>query len=202
MAHRNVSWVILAGGRATRMGGQDKGLIPFHEKRLIDHVYRQLALQTDSIYINANRNIEVYSALAPVIQDEYRNYQGPLAGIQASLKHLTKDWVGFIPCDGPFLCSNFIERFESLINETDLIYVAHDGQSIQPIYALLHRSILPMVELFLDQGNHKVGLFYQQNVIHPVDFSDCIEQFTNLNTLQQLAEAEIELRKRIISDNR
>jgi molybdopterin-guanine dinucleotide biosynthesis protein A len=194
MRQRNVSWVILAGGRATRMGGQDKGLLPFGCVTLIDHVYQQLARQTDTIYINANRNVDRYSTLAPVIQDCYADFQGPLAGMHASLVQLTDEWLGFIPCDGPMLCGDLIHRFESAINDTDHIYVAHDGKHLQPVYALLHRSILPYIQSFLDKGEKKVGFFYQQHRIRLIDFSDCPELFTNVNTPQQLSAAEIALR--------
>ncbi|WP_323092258.1 NTP transferase domain-containing protein, partial [Aeromonas jandaei] len=80
-----VSAVILAGGRATRMGGEDKGWVELAGRPLIAHVLERLRPQVDEILINANRSHDRYQALAPVISDDNRDYLGPLAGMQAGL---------------------------------------------------------------------------------------------------------------------
>ena len=81
----DTSWVILAGGQSSRMNGNDKGLIELNGKTLLKHSYDILAKQTDNIVINANRNQDLYRKIAPVIQDEIKGFQGPLAiGIYTS----------------------------------------------------------------------------------------------------------------------
>ena len=76
-----VSAVILAGGRATRMGGEDKGWVALAGRPLIDHVLARLRPQVDEVLINANRSQARYQALAPVISDDNNDYLGPLAGM-------------------------------------------------------------------------------------------------------------------------
>ncbi|MGY2437305.1 NTP transferase domain-containing protein, partial [Escherichia coli] len=88
-----VSSVILAGGRASRMGGDDKGWVPLAGKPLIAHVLERLRPQVDEVLINANRSEERYRALAPVIGDAQADFQGPLAGMQAGLAAARHDWV-------------------------------------------------------------------------------------------------------------
>lgn len=73
-----ISWVILAGGKATRMGGQDKGLITLNGRPLIEHVHSILSAQTHDLLINANRNIDAYHEYAPVVGDEFQDFPVPL----------------------------------------------------------------------------------------------------------------------------
>ena len=57
-----VSGIVLAGGLGRRMGGVDKGLQPLRGKAMVEHVLARLAPQVDEIVINANQNLERYSA--------------------------------------------------------------------------------------------------------------------------------------------
>lgn len=68
------SWVILAGGQASRMGGNDKGLVELTGKAMIEHVIDTLSPQTSSITINANRNQERYSQYGSVFGDNIQDY--------------------------------------------------------------------------------------------------------------------------------
>ena len=84
----NISAIIIAGGRATRMIGVDKGLVMLQQKPLIAHVIARLKPQVDKIFINANREILQYEALGyPVLQDEITEFIGPLSGFSLGLQH-------------------------------------------------------------------------------------------------------------------
>ena len=83
----DVAAVILAGGKAKRMQGTDKGLITLKGKPMITYVINALNTQLDEIFINANRNKQQYQELGyPVISDLTDDYLGPLAGILSGLK--------------------------------------------------------------------------------------------------------------------
>ncbi len=182
------SWVILAGGRATRMGGHDKGLVQLNGQPLIEHVYQRLAPQASRIYINANRNIERYQQYAPVFTDTLADYPGPLGGIQAGLEFATTDWVGFVPCDCPQIDRDLVQRFCSAAHSQLDILIAHDGQHQQPVFTLCHQRLLPTLSAFLARGDRKIALLYQECRSAFVDFSDSPECFVNLNTPQELAQ--------------
>lgn len=84
----HITGLILAGGRAQRMGGIDKGLIPFHGKPLIESAISRLKPQVSTILINANRSITKYAHYGyPVLMDETPDFSGPLAGFSVGLKH-------------------------------------------------------------------------------------------------------------------
>ncbi|MFA0088012.1 molybdenum cofactor guanylyltransferase MobA [Vibrio sp. 10N.261.51.F12] len=182
------SWVVLAGGQASRMGGNDKGLIELDGRPLIEHVLEKLSVQTNNITINANRNHERYQQYAPVISDTFPDYPGPLGGMHAGLTAATTDWVGFVPCDSPFIDTSLIQRFcDAVTNETDIL-VAHDGDFHQPVFTMFHQRVLPKLEAFLERGDRKIILLYKDCHTEYVDFSDSPECFINLNTPEELAK--------------
>lgn len=188
-----VSAVILAGGRATRMGGDDKGWVPLAGKSLIEHVLDRLRPQVDEVLINANRSQARYQTLAPVIGDGNDDFQGPLAGMQAGLAAARHDWVLFVPCDGPALPLDLMTRFRAAITpDTDLV-VAHDGEHLQPVVALLRRALLPSLRQALAEGERKTGAWFARHRMAVVPFADLPDAFVNLNSPDELAAYEARL---------
>ncbi|MDA0145444.1 molybdenum cofactor guanylyltransferase MobA [Vibrio toranzoniae] len=182
------SWVILAGGQASRMGGKDKGLVELNGSPLIQYVINKLSQQDVSITINANRNLDSYQTFAPVVSDSFPDYPGPLGGIHAGLKNAATDWVGFVPCDSPQISDDLVERFCAAVKEDSDILVAHDGEYKQPVFTLFHKRVLPKLEAFLERGDRKIILLYKECVTEYVDFSDAPNCFVNLNTPEELTQ--------------
>lgn len=99
----NVGAVILAGGRATRMGGEDKGLVCLKGKPLVCRAAEKLMPVCAHVVVSANRNLAAYRALGlTVVTDSLENFPGPLAGWLSAMDALTTDYVVSIPCDVPF----------------------------------------------------------------------------------------------------
>lgn len=191
MTEDTISALVLAGGRATRMGGQDKGLIKLGRETITARITRQLAPQVDEIIISANRNLELYAALGyAVVSDNYGDYQGPLAGMAAGFSHIRNQWMLTAPCDGPFIANDYARQMLSQAkHDSSRIVVATDGNRLQPVYALIHRKLAPSLNEYLLSGGRKIDLWYAQHGYSEVAFSDH-EMFTNINTPQQLQEVE------------
>lgn len=190
-----VSAIILAGGRATRMGGIDKGLVPLGKKPLIAHVIARLAPQVDEIIINANREINAYKMFGyPVLHDEIANYPGPLAGIQLGLRHAKSDYVLTAPCDSPLLPLDLVQRLKAALvgHHADIAVASSDGNT-HPVFCLCKKSVLPSLNDFLQQGDRKVSAWQKSLKYIEVDFNDCDDVFINLNTPQDLAQLETKL---------
>ncbi|MBZ6065239.1 molybdenum cofactor guanylyltransferase MobA [Aeromonas schubertii] len=179
--------VILAGGRATRMGGSDKGWIPLRGKPLICHVQERLAPQVDGLLINANRNLARYQALAPVVSDTLGDYPGPLAGMLAGLEAATSEWVLFVPCDTPFLPRDLVSRLQAARTPECEVVVAHDGEWLQPVVALVKRSLRGSLAATLAAGERRIDRWYARHTMVLADFSDCPHAFDNLNSPDELA---------------
>ncbi|GAL03677.1 molybdopterin-guanine dinucleotide biosynthesis protein MobA [Photobacterium aphoticum] len=184
----NTHWVILAGGQASRMGGNDKGLVQLAGRAMVEHVMDTLKPQTSAITINANRNQDTYRQYGNVFGDHIENYPGPLGGMHAALHHLKDEWVGFVPCDCPRLPVDLVSRMAAACSEETDIAVAHDGEHIQPVVTLVNRRILPKLEQFLANGDRKIILLYKQCNMITVDFSDQPNAFVNLNTPEELQQ--------------
>ena len=184
--NENVTGVILAGGKARRMGGVDKGLIKINGQAMIQYVLNTLKPQVSEILINANRNVSEYEKFSyPVISDQLEDYQGPLAGIATAMDVARTKYICTCPCDGPLITEDLVTRLLSALNssnEDSHIVVAHDGKRLQPVYALidcnLHKSILD----YLSSGQRKIDQWYAQHNFKTVDFSDKQNCFININT--------------------
>ncbi|NOZ36653.1 MAG: molybdenum cofactor guanylyltransferase, partial [Gammaproteobacteria bacterium] len=137
--------IILAGGQARRMQGQDKGLIALQQKPLIQHVIERFQTQVTAIQINANRNLEHYQDFGfPVFHDANPDFQGPLSGMLQGLHQLeteAAEWIVCVPCDAPQLPPDLVIRLFQALRKKDLLAVADDGKWMQPTFCMLHRSL-------------------------------------------------------------
>lgn len=183
----NVTAVILAGGKGRRMDGKDKGLVELANRPLIEYVIDAIKPQVETIILNANRNQEQYSQYGyPVISDALLDYQGPLAGFISALKSSTTSHIVTLPCDGPFLPKDLVERLILALTDSEAeIAVAHDGDRMQPVYSLIPTTLINSLSSFLDTGERKIDLWYKQHRVALADFSDCPETFRNINTAEQ-----------------
>jgi molybdenum cofactor guanylyltransferase len=181
-AQHDMTGLILAGGQGRRMGGRDKGLEPFAGRPLVAHVRERLAGRVAEVLINANRHLDAYGDLADrVITDLEGDFQGPLMGIYSGLRAAATPWVLVVPCDTPALPADLVSRLVDGIGECD-IAVAHDGERLHPVVALLRASLADDLEEALAGGERKIDRWYARHAWCAVDFSDCPEAFTNLNT--------------------
>lgn len=190
--HNNVTGLILAGGQARRMGGTDKGLITLAGRSMISYIIDALKPQVNSIVINANRNTSEYQEYGyPVISDEITDYQGPLAGMASGLKHCSTEYIVTVPCDGPLLVNDYVSTLlHAARDKHSKISVAHDGQRLQPVYALIHTHLLDDLNDFLHSGERKIDRWYEKHQFAEADFSSCPEMFTNINTPEDLEMAK------------
>lgn len=182
-----ITAVILAGGQGRRMGGKDKGLVNFANKPLIQSVIEKIHPQVDQVIINANRNTAAYETFGyPVIADTINNFQGPLAGFMAAMEYSNSNYIVSVPCDGPMLCEQLVTRLASqlLENHAD-IAVAHDGERLQPVYALIATHLKQSLEQYLLSGQRKIDRWYANHNMIKVDFSDSPETFLNINTHEE-----------------
>ena len=190
-----ISATILSGGRATRMNGVDKGLVLLQSKPLIQHVIDRLTPQADEILINANRELVQYQALGyTVLQDEVEDFLGPLAGFSLGLQHAEHDYVLTVPCDSPLLPVDLAQRLmAALVEDNAEIAVASSDGSTHPVFCLCKKTVLPSLTAYLRQGERRVSAWQKSRQYTEVDFSDCNEAFTNLNTVEDLAALELKL---------
>lgn len=182
----DITAVILAGGKARRMGGADKGLTLFRGTPMIEHVITALEPQVDGLIISANRNLERYREYGfPVVADIVGDYAGPLAGIASGMQATTSNYILSAPCDAPFIPATLAETLSRTLTDHQAdISVAHDGVRMQQLFALLNRALLPALLAYLETGGRRVESWYRQQRPALADFSSCPDTFANMNTAE------------------
>lgn len=189
---RQITAVILAGGRGSRMGGRDKGLIKLGDKLMIEHVIAALAPQAGALMINANRNLANYQALGyPVISDELDGFQGPLAGILAALNAGQSPYLLCVPCDAPGLPADLGCRLgAALLDQRGELAVVHDGKNLQPAFALIPMELRQELQAYLLRGERKLRSWCKAHRLALADYSDQPECFANINDAAELRRFE------------
>jgi molybdopterin-guanine dinucleotide biosynthesis protein A len=192
----DISAVILAGGRGTRMGGADKGLQNFRGMPMAMFTLMRLMPQVSEVMINANRNLSAYESFGvPVWPDSMSDYAGPLAGILTALERCETDYLVTVPCDTPLFPQDLVARLaEALEREDAEIAMAsapeEDGQMrAQPVFSLLKRELMESLVRFTQGGGRKIDAWTGQHRTVLVPFADA-GAFRNANTLAELHKLE------------
>ena len=179
--------MILAGGMARRMGGQDKGLIPYQGRPLIAHALERLEPQVKAILINANRSHDQYAQFGhPVIADAEDGFLGPLAGILAGLRAAQTELLLCVPCDSPEIGSDLAAKLTSPFAQAGTrIAVASCAGRLQPVFAVLHTDLSDALDDFLRRGGRKIDEFYSAQGFEKIPFENP-KEFRNINTHEEL----------------
>jgi len=190
-----ITGLILAGGRGTRMGSVDKGLQLFRNAPMALHVMMRLSPQVGYLMINANQNIAPYEGFgAPVWQDEIQGFAGPLAGLHTGLTHCETEYLVTAPCDSPFLPHDLVARLaQGLQTQQADLAVAMTGEGAtrqpHPVFCLARVTLLPHLTEYLQSGERKFDKWYATLKVAEVHFDD-EDAFRNINTLGELHQFE------------
>ena len=192
MRSEPVTGVVLAGGRGRRMNGEDKGLIPFGPEPLIAHVLASLQPQVDAVMVVANRNGDLYRAYCRrVLKDAVGAFDGPLAGIVTALRGVDTPWLVVVPCDVPAYPADMVERLLAAARASSAPgAVVAVGEQIQPLFALLSRTLLGDLEHAWAEGVRSPRRWYHRVGLTPLYYPEGCDDFLNLNTPRQWRAAE------------
>jgi molybdenum cofactor guanylyltransferase len=151
--------LVLAGGRGTRVGGKDKGLVRQWGRPMVAAAVRALTGPCDLVLISANRNLARYARYADgVVPDTTPGFLGPLAGIQAGLRAVTATVLVVVPCDvqglGPHVPVRLVRALR-LHGGADAA-VIRDERRMQPLLAAFRGRLGTSLDQYLDQGGRSV----------------------------------------------
>ena len=188
-----VTGVLLAGGRAERMGGRDKGLLPLADEPLITHGVRRLRPQVAELLISANRHHDVYRGYGcrVIADDPSLRFRGPLAGVLAALRAAETPYLLTAPCDSPWLPADYAQRMlAALERERVTVSVAYGEGCWQPVFALLPVTLRDDLAAWLAVGEGGAGRWLRRHRPARVEFADRPMLFRNVNTPEELALLE------------
>lgn len=196
----DITGVILAGGRGSRMGGADKGLQNFRGIPLALHTMLRLAPQVGGVMVNANRNLSAYESFGvPVWPDALPDHAGPLAGFLTGLEQCETAYLVTVPCDTPLFPHDLVARLADAMEreDADIAMAAareEDGQlRAQPVFSLVRRELMESLVAFTHGGGRKIDAWTAQHrtVLVPFDQpADAPNGFFNANTLVELHSLE------------
>ncbi|MBU1530552.1 MAG: molybdenum cofactor guanylyltransferase MobA [Gammaproteobacteria bacterium] len=201
----DITGLVLAGGRGSRMGGVDKGLQNFNGTPLAMHAVLRLGMQVGQVMTNANRNLSAYESLGvPVWPDGLADYAGPLAGFLSGLEHCETPYMLTVPCDTPLFPLDLAERLSEALAAADAeiaMVSAPEAASApgdpplraQPVFCLLRTTLLESLVRFTHEGGRKIDRWTAQHktVLVPFDRpGDAPDAFFNANTLAELHALE------------
>lgn len=175
--------IILAGGRSSRMG-EDKGLMVYYGKPMIQHVIDAILPLTNRIIISANS--EAYKQFNyPVFSDKI-NDKGPLGGIITALVHSQSEINWMLSCDSPLISTEMLRKLVDQLGDYDAV-VPQIGEQIHPLIAVYRKSILNRLEEHVALNRLKMI-----DVLNPLNVNyysiDSVDQlnFKNLNSKEDL----------------
>lgn len=201
---QDITGMVLAGGRGSRMGGVDKGLQNFRGMPLALHTLMRLQMQTGASMVNANRNLAAYESFgAPVWPDVLADYAGPLAGFLTGLERCETPWLLTVPCDTPLFPLDLAARLAAAAHEqdADIAMAAAPEQDAsgqvtvrpQPVFCLMQVNLLESLVAFTQAGGRKIDAWTAQHRCAIVPFDqpgDDPQAFCNANTLAELQALE------------
>ena len=186
-----ITGLILAGGRGSRMGNADKGLQNYNGLPMALHALLRLGPQVGEIMVNANRNLSAYEAMgAPVWPDTLPDYAGPLAGFLTGLERCETPYLVTVPCDSPLFPEDLVHRLaDALEQEHAEIAMAatREGEQlqVQPVFCLMQSELLESLVRFTQGGQRKIDRWTALHRCVAVEFGDA-QSFANANTLDEL----------------
>ena len=192
IAREDITGLVLAGGRATRMGGVDKGLQTHRGMPMALYTLLRLQPQVGSVMINANRNLAAYEAMGvPVWPDAEADFPGPLAGMLAGLEHCETAWLLTVPCDTPDFPDDLAARLAQAAADQDAEIAmaatreADGSVQVQPVFCLIHAQLMESLVAFMKGGQRKIDRWTAQHRCATVVFDDA-DAFFNANTPDEL----------------
>jgi molybdopterin-guanine dinucleotide biosynthesis protein A len=189
----NVSGVIQAGGRSTRMGGEPKALLELGGKRIIERVVNAVASVLDDLLVVTNTP-ERYAFLGlPMVPDAYPD-GGALGGIYTGLRAAGGDAAFTVACDMPFVHPAIVRMVVERAGDGDVV-IPRTGAQLETLHAVYGKACLGPMETCLRAGRLKiVGFFPDVRVVEldaaPMGRHRAPEvAFMNVNTPDELARA-------------
>ena len=204
ISSQDITGIILAGGRANRMGGVDKGLQNFNGMALALHTLMRLGPQVSEVMINANRNLSAYESFgASVWPDPNSDFAGPLSGFLVGLERCETPYLLTVPCDTPRFPLDLANRLADALEATEAEIAMAAGYETdvqgnrtirtQPVFCLLRCELLESLVKFTHDGGRKIDAWTAQHTTTVVNFdkpSDDLYAFANVNTVQELVNLE------------
>jgi molybdopterin-guanine dinucleotide biosynthesis protein A len=191
-----LSLALLSGGRSSRMG-QDKALMPFLGRPLIQRIMERLASVGEQVILSTNRPAEYVFLHLPSYPDIQPNC-GSLGGLYTALSAARHSIIAAVACDMPFANPDLFKYEKLLLRQTGAdVVIPTSPNGLEPLHAVYRRdTCLLAVKSALEAGNLKMIAWLQDvsvRIVLPEEvahFDPDGLAFWNLNTPEDFRQAE------------
>jgi len=184
------SALVLCGGQGRRMGGEDKGLLLWRGKPMIQWITQTLRPLTDELITSCNRNLDSYRAYGDaIVTDSDTDYPGPLAGIRAGLAISRHDYLLVLPCDAPLVDTNLLlALIECAKTEVNRPVMVRQNGVWQPLFCVIPKQLSAAIERAWNEGQRSPRELLLSLNARALDCDANDIRLSNVNTLEQLNE--------------
>ncbi len=180
----NITGIILAGGKSSRMG-TEKGLIIYKNKPFVEHIIEAMSPLVDNIIIISNN--KAYESFGFKCYEDLIKNTGPLAGIYTGLRYSKTDYNLIVSCDIPLVKTIVLQKLIDQKNDaSEVIQLQSQGKNM-PLIALYKKSCEVIFMEELHQNQKKVQKALKKCNVKTVVIDESLEQVTaNINTPEDL----------------
>ena len=186
---KNVSGVILAGGKSIRYG-KNKAMEKINGTPMIETVIRVMQPLFEELVLITNTPDEYSSFGLPMHEDLIKGL-GPLGGIHTALTAIGNDTGFFVACDMPYLNHELIRYMTEIRYDFDAV-IPKISWKTEPLHALYTKECLPAIKKSIESRTYKIVEFLSEVSVRYVDedeirvFDPELRCFFNVNRLQEL----------------
>lgn len=185
------SVLILAGGRGQRMGGQDKGLLPWQGRPLVSYAAALARPLSDDLIISCNRNPDEYAPYADrLVHDDSPDFPGPLAGIRAGLAVARHSHLLVLPCDAPRLDRELLlQLLQACAASPNQVQMLRSGEQWEPLFCVIPLALRPQIDEAWQRGDRSPRHVFSHLGLQAVPCPADDPRLANLNTPELLYNA-------------
>uniref|UniRef100_A0A832G1A7 Probable molybdenum cofactor guanylyltransferase n=1 Tax=Ignavibacterium album TaxID=591197 RepID=A0A832G1A7_9BACT len=183
--YSDITGVILAGGKSSRMG-VNKSFLKLGNQTIIERIVELMKSIFTEVIIITNTPDEYKFLKLPLYEDIYK-WKGPLAGIHSALTHSRTEKIFVLSCDVPFMSKEMIEYIVEYKSDKSIVFCEAAGYH-QPLVGVYSKKILSAIEKFISNNEISNKSFHQflkivdVEIIHPEKLSFYKDEiFFNVN---------------------
>jgi molybdenum cofactor guanylyltransferase len=188
---KNITGIILAGGKSSRMG-LDKGFLSINGSTFITHIIEAIKpLVNDIIIVSNNKDYDEfgYGRVEDIIEDS-----GPLAGIYSGLYRSKTENNLVLSCDVPLIKTFVLEQLINFNNENFDVVQLQSQDKTMPLIALYKKHCLHKCLELLNNHEKRLRIAVAQLNTKTISIDSKWNQYVkNINTTSQFNELKHEL---------
>lgn len=149
----NITGIILAGGKSSRMG-TDKGFLLLNDKPFVQYSIDALKPLVSNIIIVSDDS--KYDEFGLKRVNDITKNAGPVAGICSGLNASSTEYNLILSCDIPLITSNILQKLiDNMDASSEIIQIESQGKSM-PLIAIYKKEVINTFETLLKNDERRL----------------------------------------------